>query len=230
MQARQLLQKRKPIKFISHFLGYSSPSAFIAMFRREMGCTPRLSGKAGAVSALAGGQRYRLNPMTSKLQKEIKQSKPFDTLQQEVFLNLRRTSAVLTNKLEHEFQPFGLTVTQYNVMRIIRGAGPSGISQRDIGNRMVAETPDIPRLLKRLETSGLIERTPDLKDLRILTACLKPAGEELLREIDILIKSINDSFFSKLSRSQLAICTRTVKLTMSLKPLHPYGISGRAPG
>jgi AraC-like DNA-binding protein len=56
MQARQLLQKGKPVKFISHFLGYSSPSAFIAMFRREMGCTPGLSGEADAVSALAGGK------------------------------------------------------------------------------------------------------------------------------------------------------------------------------
>jgi AraC-like DNA-binding protein len=56
MQARQLLQKRKPVKFISHFLGYRSPSAFIAMFRKEMGCTPGLCGEAEAVSALAGGQ------------------------------------------------------------------------------------------------------------------------------------------------------------------------------
>jgi DNA-binding MarR family transcriptional regulator len=110
---------------------------------------------------------------------------------------------LLTNKLEHEFQPFGWTVTQYNVMRLIRGAGPSGISQRDIGNRKVTETPDVPRLLKRLETSGLIRRTPDLKDRRILTVSLKPSVEKLLREMDLLVKSINDSFFSKLSNSQL---------------------------
>jgi AraC-like DNA-binding protein len=56
MQARQLLQKGKPVKFISHSLGYSSPSAFIAMYRREMGRTPGLCGEADAVSALAGGQ------------------------------------------------------------------------------------------------------------------------------------------------------------------------------
>lgn len=141
--------------------------------------------------------------MGSKIQEDIKQSKPFETLEQEVYVNLARTAAVLTHRLEQEFKPFGLTVTQYNVLRIVRGAGASGIAQYDVANRMVAEIPDVPRLLKRLEESKLIRRSQDAKDRRVLTVFLTPAGAKLLREMDDFIRKINNSFFSRLSKAQL---------------------------
>lgn len=141
--------------------------------------------------------------MISKLQQEIKQSKPFETLEREVFLNLARTTAVLTHRLEQEFKPFGLTLTQYNLLRIVRGAEESGILQGDIAERMVTSTPDIPRLLKRLETSNLIRRKPDTKDLRVLTVYLTTTGSQLLSEMDEFLREINGIFFSGLSRSEL---------------------------
>lgn len=118
-------------------------------------------------------------------------------------MNLARTAAVLTRRMEQEFKPFGLTVTQYNVLRIVRGAGATGIAQYDIAERMVAEIPDVPRLLKRLEESGYIRRSQDTNDRRVLTVFLTTAGAKLLREMDDFIRKINDSFFARLTKSQL---------------------------
>jgi hypothetical protein len=80
--------------------------------------------------------------MGSKIQEEIKQTTPFETLQQEEHMNLTCTAEMLTHRLEQEFKPFGLTVTQCNVLRIVRAGG---IAQRDICGPLVTETPDVPR-------------------------------------------------------------------------------------
>jgi DNA-binding MarR family transcriptional regulator len=141
--------------------------------------------------------------MGSRLQEEIKQTKPFETLQQEVLLNLARTSAVLMHRLEREFRPFGVTFTQYNVLRIVQGAGSSGLSQFSVAERLVAQTPDVPRLLKRMESSGLIKRTEDRKDKRALNVCLTERGTDLLRQTEPFVRTINHTFFSNLTKAQL---------------------------
>ncbi len=141
--------------------------------------------------------------MAATLQEEIRQSKPFDSLQEEALLNLARTSAILMHRAEQHFRPFGLTATQYNVLRIISGAGPAGISQCDIASRLVAETPDVPRLLKRTETAGLIHRIPDTNDKRVLRVLLTPAGHKLLQQMQPHIDEATQSFFPNLSKQQL---------------------------
>jgi DNA-binding MarR family transcriptional regulator len=141
--------------------------------------------------------------MTPTLQEEIRQSKPFDSLQQEVLLNIARTAAVLGHRMEQQFRPFGLTATQYNVLRIVLGAGPSGISQCDIAIRLVAETPDVPRLLKRTETTGLIRRTPDAADKRVLRVHLTAAGNRLLQQVTTHIGGMTGDFFPHLTDKQL---------------------------
>ena len=141
--------------------------------------------------------------MTPTLQEEICQSKPFDSLQQEVLLNIARTAAVLGHRMELHFRQFGLTATQYNVLRIVAGAGPDGISQCDIAGRLVAETPDVPRLLKRTETAGLIRRSPNAADKRVLCVHLTPAGSRLLQQICSQVDTMSTAFFPKLSKTQL---------------------------
>ena len=141
--------------------------------------------------------------MSPTLQDEIRQTRPFDSLQQEVLLNLARTSAVLMHRMEQHFREFSLTATQYNVLRIVQGAGPSGISQCDIAARLVTETPDVPRLLKRTETAGLIERTVAPDDKRVLRVCLTPAGSRLLKQMAPRIAELTKSLFPSLTCHQL---------------------------
>jgi len=141
--------------------------------------------------------------MTPTLQEEIRQSKPFESLQQEVLLNIARTAAVLNHRLEQHFRQFGLTATQYNVLRIVAGAGPNGISQCDIAVRLVAETPDVPRLLKRTETAGLIRRCPSTEDRRVVRVQLAAPGSRLLQQVSTQVEAMTADFFPNLTKKEL---------------------------
>jgi DNA-binding MarR family transcriptional regulator len=143
--------------------------------------------------------------MTPNLQEEIRQSRPFRSVQEEAFLNLARTSAVLMHRAEQQFRDFGLTTTQYNVLRIVQGAGVKGISQCAIAARLVAHTPDVPRLLKRTEAAGLIRRTPAAADKRVLTVRLTVQGKRLLNQLEPHIAKMSDELFPNLSATELRI-------------------------
>ena len=103
--------------------------------------------------------------MGSKLQDEIKQVKPFADVRQETWLNLQRTAALLTHFFEQKLRPYGLSPTQYNVLRILRGAGGDGLCQADIGDRLVAQVPDVPRILDRMEKAGWVRSMDDHKPI-----------------------------------------------------------------
>src|ERR687889_628908 len=92
-----------------------------------------------------------LTNVTGRLQREIKQTKPFASLEEEVILNLARTAEYLGARAAEVFKRSDLTGTQYNVLRILRGAGSEGLSCREIGERMVTTVPDVTRLLDRRE-------------------------------------------------------------------------------
>ena len=122
--------------------------------------------------------------MAGKLQREIGQSKPFPSVEEEIFLNLQRSAEVLMRRLAEMLKPSELTPTQYNVLRILRGAEPDGLPCREIGTRMVTHDPDITRLLDRLETRGLVGRSRGEADRRVVYTRVTAEGLELLREID----------------------------------------------
>lgn len=122
--------------------------------------------------------------MTGKLKKELKQSKPFPALEAEVYLNIQRTADALLWKATELLKPYDLTPTQYNVLRILRGAGQDGLICREIGERMVSRDPDVTKLLDRLETRELITRERDHKDRRVIIARVTDAGLKLLDELD----------------------------------------------
>jgi MarR family transcriptional regulator, organic hydroperoxide resistance regulator len=122
--------------------------------------------------------------MTGRLKDEIKQNKPFGSLEQEVFLNLQRTADALSRRVAAALKPLGLSPTQFNVLRILRGAGNSGLPCGEIGERMVTRDPDITRLLDRMEKSGLIERHRESNDRRVITARISKEGLRLLAEFD----------------------------------------------
>jgi MarR family transcriptional regulator, organic hydroperoxide resistance regulator len=122
--------------------------------------------------------------MHHDLKAELKQKAPFTSREQEAYLSLLRTTDALQTQSEAGLKEFGLTGTQYNALRILRGAGPEGLPCREIGVRMITRDPDITRLLNRLEGRGLVERTRAKHDRRVIYGKITPAGLELLREMD----------------------------------------------
>ena len=132
--------------------------------------------------------------MPSRLQAEIKQNKPFSSLEQEALLGLLRTAAIVDHAADEALRPFGLTATQFNVLRILKGAGPDGLCGREIGERMINRVPDVPRLLDRLEKAGLISRQRDREDRREVAARITGKGQELIDEIGNVSTTVEDWF------------------------------------
>ncbi|MBI2001162.1 MAG: MarR family transcriptional regulator [candidate division NC10 bacterium] len=122
--------------------------------------------------------------MTGRIRREIKQQKPFRRIEHEAFVNLQRTADALMQGVAATLKPAGLSPTQYNVLRILRGAGPDGLACREIGERMITKDPDVTRLLDRLEERGLVTRTRDRADRRVITTRITKKGVALLNELD----------------------------------------------
>lgn len=119
-----------------------------------------------------------------RLRKEIKQSKPFASLEEEAFLSLQRTADGLMREMAEVLKPARLSPVQYNVLRILRGAGDAGLACREIGERMIKRDPDITRLLDRLEARGLVTRGRDRADRRVITTRVTAEGLQVLKRLD----------------------------------------------
>ena len=141
--------------------------------------------------------------MGSTLQDEIKQGKPFSNVRQEMWLNLQRTSAQLTHYFEQKLRPFGLSPTQYNVLRILRGAGASGLCQYEIGARLVAQVPDVPRILGRMEKSGWVERVRGAEDRRMMLVSLTESGAALLGQMDGAVEQMGAGLFVQMTEEDM---------------------------
>lgn len=122
--------------------------------------------------------------MASRLQQELKQSRPFPNLHQEAVLAIARTASVLNHAWEQRLRPYGITATQYNVLRILRGARPSGLCRHEISARLVTAVPDVSRLLDRMAAAGLASRTRDAADRRLVKAMITEKGLRVLAELD----------------------------------------------
>ena len=120
----------------------------------------------------------------SPLQKEIRQNKPFRSRGQEVVVALIRTADLVRRVVGRVLEPYDITVQQYNVLRILRGAGEQGLPTLEIGERMVEHAPGITRLLDRLEVKGLVRRQRCPEDRRQVLCWLTPAGAELVERLD----------------------------------------------
>ena len=130
--------------------------------------------------------------MAPDLRTELKQTRPFKSLAEEAYLSIQRTAAVLEHALEGALKPSGITATQYNVLRILRGAGPGGLCRNEIGDRLIRRVPDVTRLLDRLEETRLIERTRSTDDRRFVTTRITRAGLRVLGELDGTVAAIQD--------------------------------------
>ena len=120
---------------------------------------------------------------TSALQREIRQNRPFKTLHQEATLGVLRTADLLRRRVSSVVEKYGVTLQQFNVLRILRGAG-GPLPTLEIGERMVEQAPGVTRLLDRIEAKGWVTRERCREDRRQVLVTITPAGLELLARMD----------------------------------------------
>lgn len=118
------------------------------------------------------------------LQRELRQTRPFRTAAQEAVLALVRTADLVSRDAARVVEPHGITLQQYNVLRILRGAGDEGLPTLEVAERMIEQTPGVTRLLDRLETKRLIRRERCRADRRQHLCWLTPEGRRLLDRLD----------------------------------------------
>jgi DNA-binding MarR family transcriptional regulator len=143
--------------------------------------------------------------MAGKLAREIKQTKPFGSLEEEALLNLHRTAAALDEAGREVLKPLGLSFTQYNALRILRGAGPDGLACQEMGDRMIRPDPDVTRLLDRLESRGLLQRSRSDVDRRVVTTRISKSGLQLLASLDGVVRDLNKSALGHLGERKLRL-------------------------
>ena len=143
--------------------------------------------------------------MGKGLQEELKQTVPFSSREQEAYLSLLRTADALQSRVEAKLKEFGLTGTQYNALRILRGAGADGIPCSEIGERMITRDPDVTRLLDRLQKRGLVERSRGKQDRRVIYGKITAAGLKLLREMDAPVDKHGREMLRHVSQANLKL-------------------------
>ena len=143
---------------------------------------------------------------------EIKKRRPFDSLEQEAMLNVMRTADVLDGEVADLLKPSKLSATQYNVLRILRGAGPEGLPCGEVAQRMITRDPDVTRLLDRMEKRKLISRSREKQDRRVVCARITSTGEKLLAELDPVVIQAHRKQLGHLSREQLQLFIELLEL------------------
>jgi DNA-binding MarR family transcriptional regulator len=150
--------------------------------------------------------------MTSTLRHEIRQEKPFDSLEQEAQLAIERTAAVLGHALAEALKPYGITPTQYNALRVLRGAGANGLCQHEVRDRLLSIVPDVTRLIDRLEQGGLVIRARSTEDRRLVTTRITREGLDLLCRLDEPVAELHRRQLGHMSRAQLGMLSELLTL------------------
>jgi DNA-binding MarR family transcriptional regulator len=143
----------------------------------------------------------------SRLQHELQKRDPFDVPEQEVALNLARTADQLQLEFARLFKQRGLTEPQYNVLRILRGAG-TALPCLEIAGRMISHLPDITRLVDRLEGAKLVERHRTEADRRVVLVGITDAGLEVLGALDAPVLELHRRQLGHLSAEEMAELNR----------------------
>ena len=148
----------------------------------------------------------------ASLKHEIEQERAFSSLEEEVLLNLMRSCDSLNRAFQRNTRGYGVTTTQYNVLRILRGAQPDGLNCAAIGRRMVTAEPDITRLLNRLKTLRLIRQHRDHQDRRVVWTQISETGLELLERMDPVISRLPGELLGHMPPQELASLNQLLEL------------------
>jgi DNA-binding MarR family transcriptional regulator len=140
--------------------------------------------------------------MTTTLRDELKKRRPFASVEQEAMLAIMRTSDLLENRLARLLRKYGLTMSQYNVLRILRGEGKP-LPCLEVAQRMIQVAPAITRVVDQLLALELITKTQSEEDRRIFTIELKPAADRLLAELDQPVLDLHASLMRGVKKTDL---------------------------
>jgi DNA-binding MarR family transcriptional regulator len=140
----------------------------------------------------------------STLQDEIRQTVPFSSVQGEALLSIMHTADVVHRRAAKVMEPFGVTPQQYNVLRILRGAGGSGLPTLDIADRMIEQAPGITRMIDRLEAKKLVSRERGAGDRRQVVCRITREGLDLLAKMDAPVAELGASAVGQASEDDLA--------------------------
>jgi DNA-binding MarR family transcriptional regulator len=149
-----------------------------------------------------------MSRIRSAVQEEIQQRRPFSSPSEEAVVALVRTADFLRRALTDVVEPQGITLQQYNVLRILRGAGTEGLPTLEIAGRMVEQAPGVTRLLDRLQAKGLVRRQRSAEDRRQIRCWIAPAGLELLARLQSAMQEGARGFMAPLSEADLASFVR----------------------
>ncbi len=122
---------------------------------------------------------------------DLESKKGSRALAEEVFVGVQRTADLLLRGVEEALKPAGLSPAQYNVLRILRGAGPEGLACGEVAERMITRDPDITRLLDRLEARALVSRTRERRDRRVIVARISEQGLAILKGLDRPLRELH---------------------------------------
>jgi DNA-binding MarR family transcriptional regulator len=142
--------------------------------------------------------------VSSSIARELKQRKPFPSKTEEGAVTLLRTADVIRRFIGTVVEPHGITIQQYNVLRILRGAGERGLPTLEIAERMIESTPGITRLIDRLEMKQLVSRERCITDRRQVFCRITPPGLSLLSALDVPMVEAADTALGVLKKTELA--------------------------
>jgi DNA-binding MarR family transcriptional regulator len=141
--------------------------------------------------------------MTASLRAELQQKKPFSSLEQEATLSIARTEAALREPIEELLKKSEVSLAQYNVLRILRGAGPEGLTRNEIRDRLINRMPDVTRLLDRMEEAGWVSRAREMEDRRCVATHLTRSGRTLVDSLDGPVQEEHERRLGHMTKTQL---------------------------
>jgi DNA-binding MarR family transcriptional regulator len=148
--------------------------------------------------------------MATSLRDELKKRGPFASVEQEAMLAIMRTSDLLENRLARLLREYGLTLSQYNVLRILRGEDKP-MPCLDVAARMIQVAPAITRVVDQLLTLGLISKTQSTEDRRVFSIELKPAAIKLLSRLDQPVLDLHASLMEGVKKTDLKSLIQTLE-------------------
>jgi DNA-binding MarR family transcriptional regulator len=152
--------------------------------------------------------------MPRSLATQLKQNRPFGSLEQEALLGIRMAAARVTAPWAQFLKTTAdLSTSQYNVLRILRGS-PEGLTSGEIGERTIARDPDITRLVDRLVKRGLVKRLRSKTDRRVVQVEITPKGRDLLDELDPHVQRMPRAMLGHLSQTQLQQLSRLLSAVL----------------
>ena len=147
------------------------------------------------------------HPRPASLRDELRQRRPFRSPAQEAAVAVLRTADVVRRRLAAAVEPAGVTLAQYNVLRILRGAHPEPLATSAVAERLIEQTPGVTRLLDRLETQGWVARARCPDDRRLVHCRVTPEGLALLERLDPAVDAADDAALGALGPRDLAALT-----------------------